>query len=61
MQGCAKKINQKKNQKKAAPIETICGYRYEFERSHTKNEEVYQDDVLKDDPPQHKGISNMLS
>ena len=33
---------------------------YEFEGSYRKSGEEYQDDILKDDSLQHKGINNML-
>ena len=46
---------------KTTPIETILWLKVEFEGSYRKSGEVYQDDVLKDDLPQEKGISNMLS
>ena len=62
MQGCAKKINQKKKTTvKGRLLKQFRGQRYEFEESYRKSGEAYQDDILKDDSPQHKGISNMLS
>ena len=36
-------------EKKQRLLNQFCGYRYEFEGSHRKNGEAYQDDVLKDD------------
>ena len=62
MQECAKKINQKnQNQKKTTPTESILGLRCEFEGSYKKSGETYQDDILKDDSPYHKGIGTVLS
>ena len=43
------------------PIESILQLRCEFERSCKKSGETYQDDILKDDLPYHKGISTLLS
>ena len=42
-------------------LKQFCGQRYEFEGSYRKSGEEYQDDILKDNSPQRKGISNMLS
>ena len=62
MQGCAKKINQNQNQKKKMmPIESILRLRCQFEGSYEKSGETYQDDILKDDSLEHKGISTALS
>ena len=52
MQGCVKKINQ--NQKKNDTYKNKnCGKMCEFEGSCRKSGETYQDDILKDDLPQH--------
>ena len=34
---------------------------YEFEGLYKKSGVTYQDDILKDDSPKHKGISSVLS
>ena len=61
MQGCAKKIILL-----ALELEKrFFGKRCEFERSYTKSGGprggTNQDDILKDDLPQHKGISTIRS
>ena len=43
-------------EKKRRLLKQFCGQRYEFEGSYRKSGEEYQDDVLKDDSPQHKGV-----
>ena len=43
------------------PIESILWLRCEFEGSYKKSGEMYQDDILKDDSIEHKGISTTLS
>ena len=43
------------------PIESILRLRCKFEGSYKKSEETYQDNILKDDSLEHKGISTVLS
>ena len=60
---CEKNIEELKEleEKKRCLLKQFCSQRYEFEGSYRKSGEEYQDDILKDDSPQRKGISNMLS
>ena len=45
-------------EEKMIPIETILQLKVEFEGSYRNSGEAYQDDILMDDSPQHKGMLN---
>ena len=47
-------------EKKQRLLNQFYGWRCKFEGSYKKNGELYQDDILKDDSPYHKGISTIL-